>query len=61
MRPLLRVADPQLIKDINIKDFHLFMDRNDLVTGHPLEDRSLFNLKGDEWKKMRSIVSLSEN
>ena len=32
MRPFLRVADPQIIKDINIKDFHLFVDRNDLVT-----------------------------
>jgi hypothetical protein len=57
-RPILLVADPQLIKDINIKDFHIFVDRNDLTSGDPLNDRSLFNLFGDEWKKLRSIVRL---
>ncbi len=57
-RPVLIVADPQLIKDMNIKDFHIFVDRSDLTTGDPLSDRQLFNLFGDEWKKMRSIVRL---
>ena len=55
-RPGLKLAEPELIKDINIKDFHIFVDRNDLITGDPMTDRSLFNLFGDEWKKMRSIV-----
>ena len=55
-RPTLMIADPEYIKDMNIKDFHLFVDRNDLVTGDVMQDRSLFNLFGDEWKKMRSIV-----
>jgi cytochrome P450 family 3 subfamily A len=57
-RPVLVVGDPQLIKDMNIKDFHIFVDHNDLITGDPLKDRSLFNLFGDEWKKLRSIVRL---
>jgi hypothetical protein len=57
-RPVLVVADPQLIKDMNIKDFHIFVDHNDFITGDPLSDRSLFNLIGDDWKKMRSIVRL---
>ncbi len=57
-RPVLVVADPQLIKDMNIKDFHIFVDNNDLTSGDPLNDRQLFNLFGDEWKKMRSIVRL---
>jgi hypothetical protein len=43
---------------MNIKDFHIFVDNNDLTSGDPLNDRQLFNLFGDEWKKMRSIVSL---
>ena len=60
-RPGLILADPEIIKDINIKDFHLFVDRNDLITGDPMNDRSLFNLFGDEWKKMRSIVRLLQN
>ncbi|XP_054157849.1 cytochrome P450 3A24-like [Oppia nitens] len=56
-RPVLTIADPDLIKEMNIRDFHLFVDRNDLDTGDPMNDRSMFNLKGDEWKKMRSIIS----
>jgi hypothetical protein len=59
IRPVLVVADPQLIKDMNIKDFHIFVDRNDITTGDPLNDRSLVNLFGDDWKNLRSIVSLS--
>ena len=56
-KPFLIISDPQLIKEMNIRDFHIFTDRDDLVTGDQLNDRSLFNLKGDEWKGMRSIVS----
>jgi len=57
-RPVLMVGDPELIKNMNIRDFHIFVDRTDMTSGDPLSDRSLFNLFGDEWKKMRSIVSL---
>jgi hypothetical protein len=57
-RPILIVGDPQLIKDINIKDFHIFVDRTNLTTGDLFNDRSLVNLLGDEWKKLRSIVRL---
>ncbi|CAG2114836.1 unnamed protein product, partial [Medioppia subpectinata] len=56
-KPNLMICDPQLIKDMNIKDFHVFFDHNDFITGDPLNDRSLFNLLGDDWKKMRSIIS----
>ncbi len=52
-RPVLIIADPQLIKDMNIKDFHIFVNHNDFITGDLLLDRSLPNLFGDEWKKMR--------
>ncbi len=57
-RPILVVAEPELIKNMNIKDFHIFVDHNDIATGDPLSDRSLFNSFGDEWKKLRSIVRL---
>ncbi|XP_054157201.1 uncharacterized protein LOC128955552 [Oppia nitens] len=55
--PMLSIADPKLIKDIMIKDFNIFVDRDDLISGDQLNDRSLFNLKGNEWKNMRSIIS----
>jgi len=57
-RPVLMIGEPELIKEMNIKDFHIFVDHNDITTGDTLNDRSLFNLFGDDWKKMRSIVSL---
>ena len=55
-RPMLTIADPDIVKECNIKDFHVFVDRNDVTTGDLMNDRSLFNLHSDEWKKMRSIV-----
>jgi len=58
---MLVINEPELIKNINIKDFHMFVDRNDFTTGDTLNDRALINLFGDEWKKMRSIVSLFIN
>ncbi|CAG2172077.1 unnamed protein product, partial [Oppiella nova] len=56
-RPVLCLADPEHIKDILIKDFHVFVDRNDFHSGDPFNDRSLFNLMGDQWRKMRAIIS----
>ncbi|CAG2116153.1 unnamed protein product [Medioppia subpectinata] len=56
-RPILVVSDPELIKDMNIKNFHHFVDHMDTKSGDPLNDRSLFNLMGDEWKAMRSVIS----
>ncbi|XP_054156445.1 cytochrome P450 3A24-like [Oppia nitens] len=56
-RPVLLINDPQLTRDMNIKDFHAFVDHNDFISGDKFNDRSLFNLMGDDWKKMRSIIS----
>ncbi|XP_054156647.1 cytochrome P450 6k1-like [Oppia nitens] len=56
-RPNLTINDPQLTRQMNIKDFHVFVDHNDFITGDKFNDRSLFNLMGDDWKKMRSIIS----
>jgi len=53
------VAEPELIRDITTKDFHKFSDRHDFLTGDPMNDRSLFNVNGNDWKKLRSIVRKS--
>ncbi|CAG2101452.1 unnamed protein product [Medioppia subpectinata] len=53
----LIVADPELINTMNTRDFHLFVDRTAWKSGDPLNDRSLFQLMGDEWKAMRSVIS----
>ncbi|CAG2167511.1 unnamed protein product [Oppiella nova] len=56
-RPVLMVADPEVIRDMNIKHFHAFVNRHNFTLNSVMVDRSLFNLMGDEWKTMRSIIT----
>ncbi|CAL1270231.1 unnamed protein product [Larinioides sclopetarius] len=69
MKPVLLVADPDLLKKILIKDFHLFSDRPEgvpmrvhsfldhIIPASAIMDNLLINLKGEHWKKVRSILS----
>lgn len=57
-RPLLNIIDPDLIKAIMIRDFDHFTDRRTLNSNEPgYLKRSLLNLKGTEWKSVRSILT----
>lgn len=53
-RPYLLIRDPELIRQILLRDFAYFCDR-----GIPLEPDfeplsvNLFNLKGEDWKRLR--------
>ncbi|CAG2169563.1 unnamed protein product, partial [Oppiella nova] len=50
--------DPELIKQILVKDFHLFPDRSKFGrSDDPIRSRFLVSLTGDDWKRVRSIVS----
>ncbi|CAG2173518.1 unnamed protein product, partial [Oppiella nova] len=49
------VAEPELVKTILVKDFHLFSDRRHEKTAEPLIEKTLTNLLGDDWKRVRSI------
>ena len=60
--PQLLVMDMEIAKNILIKDFDYFVDRRSIE----IPDNSYFNkvflrmltnLKGDEWKALRAIVS----
>ncbi|CAG2118051.1 unnamed protein product, partial [Medioppia subpectinata] len=55
--PVLLVAEPELIKQILVKEFHNFSDRRQLRTEHPIINKNLFNSLGDDWKRLRTIVS----
>ncbi|CAG2106370.1 unnamed protein product, partial [Medioppia subpectinata] len=56
--PMLTVADPELIKTILVKDFHLFPERANISQSHDkIMSRNLVQLTGDDWKRVRSIVS----
>ncbi|XP_054161002.1 uncharacterized protein LOC128959081 [Oppia nitens] len=56
-KPILQVADPDLIKQICVKDFHVFTDRATNSRRHPILSRHLVTETGDDWKRIRSIVT----
>ncbi|CAG2116958.1 unnamed protein product [Medioppia subpectinata] len=57
--PLLQVAEPKLIQQILVKDFHVFVDRNSisLSSKHPIVGKILPELQGEDWKRVRSITT----
>ncbi|CAG2183407.1 unnamed protein product, partial [Oppiella nova] len=60
-RPILTVADPELIKNILVTDFHVFNDRegNPLFNSkaHPILGQNLEAMAGDEWRRVRTVLS----
>ncbi|XP_017770172.1 PREDICTED: cytochrome P450 9e2-like [Nicrophorus vespilloides] len=57
--PTLIVRDPDLIKQITVKDFDYFMDHSSFVPekSDPLWNKNLFALKGEIWRDMRATLS----
>jgi cytochrome P450 family 9 len=57
--PTLMLRDPDLIKQITIKDFDHFLDHRSLVPeeSDPLFGKNLFSLTGQKWRDMRSTLS----
>ncbi|GBM30863.1 Cytochrome P450 3A11 [Araneus ventricosus] len=56
-RPLLSVADLKLVREVVVKEFASFADRRDFQSGNVILDSMLFSLRGEHWKRVRSIVS----
>ena len=59
LKPSLVVGDPELIKDILVKDFHNFTDRRKGTNIHPILRQHLVLAEGEQWKRVRGIVSPS--
>ncbi|XP_054154893.1 cytochrome P450 3A9-like [Oppia nitens] len=55
--PILRISDPQLIKTMFVKDFTIFVDRKLYDPSDPIVSKSLAEATGDQWRRIRSIVS----
>uniref|UniRef100_V5GLK3 Putative cytochrome p450 cyp3/cyp5/cyp6/cyp9 subfamily n=1 Tax=Ixodes ricinus TaxID=34613 RepID=V5GLK3_IXORI len=56
--PTLAVGDPQLLRDIYVKDFKSFSDRiASNATGNPLWDKMMLNSPEEEWKATRTMMS----
>ena len=61
-KPCVLIADPDLAKNIQIKDFHQFTDRPKVFLKHGLEgipamSTSLIRREGKRWKEMRSALT----
>ncbi|XP_074040306.1 cytochrome P450 9e2 isoform X2 [Leptinotarsa decemlineata] len=61
LTPTLILKDPQLIKQIAVKDFDYFPDHRVYIPeeADPLWGKNLFALSGEKWREMRPILSPS--
>ncbi|CAG9824163.1 unnamed protein product [Phaedon cochleariae] len=59
--PILLIRDPELIKQITIKDFDHFVDHRAVVPENidPIWGRNLFALTGQKWRDLRPVLSPS--
>lgn len=59
--PTLVLRDPELIKDVCIKNFDHFTDHRNFVPddADPLFGRMVFFLKGEKWREMRNTLTPS--
>ncbi|XP_055697001.1 cytochrome P450 9e2-like [Phlebotomus papatasi] len=58
-KPRFMIRDPELIKQITVKDFDHFLDHRFNIDerNEPLFGRNLLILKGQRWREMRSTLS----
>ncbi|KAI4464078.1 cytochrome p450 [Holotrichia oblita] len=59
--PLLIVKDPEIIKQVTVKEFDHFLNHKPIVPDgiDPLWSKNLFSLRDTEWREMRSTLSPS--
>ncbi|XP_011869168.1 PREDICTED: cytochrome P450 9e2-like [Vollenhovia emeryi] len=59
--PTILIRDPELIKDVIVKDFDHFPDHLTFIdeSVEPLFGKNVFALRGDRWREMRNTLSPS--
>ncbi|XP_011865323.1 PREDICTED: cytochrome P450 9e2-like [Vollenhovia emeryi] len=59
--PSVLLRDPELIKDVMVKDFDHFPDHRSFIDENvePLFGKNIFALRGDRWREMRNTLSPS--
>ncbi|GFQ94491.1 cytochrome P450 3A18 [Trichonephila clavata] len=55
--PSVMVAEPDLLRDILVKDFHIFPYRNPMKTGDDIADKMVSTVIGEDWKRIRTIIT----
>ncbi|CAL1283443.1 unnamed protein product [Larinioides sclopetarius] len=56
-RPFLMIGDPVLLRDIMVKDFNIFPNRRPLSSGDPIMDKNVSSATGEDWKRIRTIIT----
>ena len=58
-KPMVLIRDPELYRDISIKNFDYFTDHSAFVSEEmdPIVGRNVFSLKGQHWREVRSMLS----
>jgi cytochrome P450 family 3 subfamily A len=56
-KPALTVGDPELIKQILVKNFHNFRNRRENPTNIKSFSKNMFFARDDDWKRIRAIAS----
>lgn len=59
MTPVYVLRDPELVKQITIKDYDHFLNHRQQMDENiePIFSRNLFTIKNQKWREMRSILS----
>lgn len=57
LRPVLTILEPELIKQVLVSDFGCFVNRKQLNVYHSITNHNLFNSIGEQWKRIRSLVT----
>lgn len=59
LQPTLVIRDPDLLKQIMVKEFDSFVDHNEIIPPgiDEMWSRGIFALKGERWRDMRSTLS----
>ncbi|KAK0084737.1 hypothetical protein PV325_006491 [Microctonus aethiopoides] len=55
--PIFIIRDPNLVKNICVKDFNYFVNRGIPTNSQEILTRHLFNLEGHKWKNLRSKLT----
>ena len=59
--PVVMIRDPELIKEVCVKNFEHFLDHKGFVNEEmdPIFGKNVFALRGERWKEMRNTLSPS--
>ncbi|GFU95344.1 cytochrome P450 3A18 [Trichonephila clavipes] len=55
--PSVVVKDPNILRDVLVKDFHIFPYRRIMKTYDPIADAMVTMVTGEDWKRIRTIIT----